>query len=52
MKFTFKVYYRDGTEENTWKIAEKFKLISANSKKAAEEKFRKKYPYYIPIYVA
>lgn len=52
MKFTFKVYYRDGTEENTWKMAEKFKLINASNKKDAVDKFCKRYPGYIPTYVA
>lgn len=51
MKFSFKVYYRDGTEENSWAITKKFKLVSAKNKKEAVEKFVKRYPHFIPTYV-
>lgn len=51
MKFKFTVYYREKTEDLSWKMAEKFKLINAKNKEEAMQKFTKKYPNLVPICV-
>lgn len=46
MRFRFKVYYALPFEEQS----EGFKWINARTPQRAMDKFKQKYPYFVPVY--
>ena len=46
MRFRFKVYYALPFEEHS----EDFKWVNARTSQQAMDKFKLKYPYFVPVY--